>query len=156
MIRHLVDNRLQVAPALLQSMQDENRRATAALQCSSCHTLGRRRAAPQQAQALEKKIQLQSRFLRLSLTLTLSITKGARGCSIAPTLTYHGITTRIPESLINDYFQDTPVLERDHVQCFRYLFEKRIIRPFDRKTDGSTLLEVSHVIQKIKKPLIFI
>ncbi|RLL95031.1 hypothetical protein CFD26_102744 [Aspergillus turcosus] len=136
-------NVLQVAPSLLQSMQDENRHAVAALRCSSAYTLGRRRAAHQRSQVLEKKFRLQSRLLRFSLTLTLSITKGAGGCSIAPTLIYHGIATHDPEDLIRDYFQGTPVLERDYVQCFRYLFEKRIIRPFDRSPNGWTLLETA-------------
>ncbi|RHZ69879.1 hypothetical protein CDV55_101975 [Aspergillus turcosus] len=131
----------QVAPSLLQSMQDENRHTMAALRCSSAYTLGRRRAAHQQSQVLEKTFRLQSRLLRFSLTLTLSITKGAGGCSIAPTLIYHGITTHEPRALMMDYFQDTPFLERDYVQCFRYLFEKRIIRPFDRSPNGWTLLE---------------
>ncbi|RHZ65985.1 uncharacterized protein CDV56_109124 [Aspergillus thermomutatus] len=94
------------------------------------------------SQVMEKKIELQSRLLRFSLTLTLSITKGAGGCSIAPTLTYRGITTQDFESLIGEYFRDTPVLERNYVQCCHYLFEKRIIRPSDTQTNEATLLEV--------------
>ncbi|KAF7128522.1 hypothetical protein CNMCM5793_003310 [Aspergillus hiratsukae] len=136
-------NVLQVAPSLLQSMQDENRHTMAALRCSSAYTVGRRRAAPEQSQVLEKKFRVQSRLLRFSLTLTLSITTGAGGCSIAPALIYRGITGQDFRDLIEDYFRDTPFLERDYVQCSRYLFEKRIIRPFDRTRGGTTLLEAA-------------
>jgi hypothetical protein len=148
MIRHLVDNRLQVAPSLLQSMQDENRHAMPALRCSSAYALGRRQ---QQFHVLDKKIRLHSRLLRFSLTLALSITKGAGDCSIAPTLTYQGITAQDFGPLMREYFRTAPALERNYLQCCQYLIEKRIIRPFDRQLNGATLLQVSHVIQRNKE-----
>jgi hypothetical protein len=160
MIRHLVDNRLQVAPSLLRAVQDENCYAEAALKgdrtiCqSTCAQNVQRSSATSsglpvsvcqnlksQSQVLKKKLHLYSRFLRFSLTLTLSVTKGAGGCSISPTLTYQAITQYGFKQLMYAYFRERKG-EGTYSECCHYLIQNKLVRPSDIEADGTTILDV--------------
>ncbi|GIJ91390.1 hypothetical protein Asppvi_010355 [Aspergillus pseudoviridinutans] len=153
---------LQVAPSLLRAVQDENCYAEAALKgdrtmCQSTFAQNVQRSPAtaanhspvcvcqnlrNQSQVLKKKLQLCSRFLSFSITLTLSITKGAGGCSISPTLTYQGITPYGFKELMYAYFRDTRKGEGTYSECCHYLIQNKLVRPSDIEADGSTMLDV--------------
>lgn len=152
MLKDVHNQRYMVASSLLRSLHEDSQHlmetsndpSACARHTSSAGHMKTRRWTLQDVQretirdrrVLKKRVQLCSRLLQLSLTVSLAITQGAGGCAISPIIRYRRFLDFTKTDLLNK--QDTG----DLLAALKLLFESGKARPTDVNEKGETILHV--------------